>query len=659
MIPRVAVGVLAGVMSLNAALAQDELPFLHPLFTDHMVLQRGMEVPVWGWTEPGQDVTVRVDDRNAKATADATGKWMVKIGPLAVGAARTMSVTGPQQVILQDVLVGDVWLCSGQSNMEMGLTGVINALEELTKANHPQLRLFTVPKAIAAVPRQTLSAQWDVCTPETAGKNGGFSAVAYCFGRDLQKEINVPIGLIHTSWGGTFAEAWTSAEALSRMSDFNAAIEAVQTSPPIDLVTAIAEWWQKNDPGSVTAGGWSDPRADMSEWKTMAMPNLWEQAGLPDFDGIVWFGRDFDLPSEWEARDLFLHLGTIDDRDTTFVNGVKVGEANEWNAERHYAVSHAMLKPGRNTIRVRVLDTGGGGGFGGTPEGMRIEAAGMPALVPLSLAGEWLYRVSTPTTQLPAVPQSIANNPNIVTVLYNGMIAPLVPFGVKGAIWYQGESNVGRARQYQTLLPTMITDWRKRFQSGDFPFLIVELANYLQPKAEPGEDLWAELREAQMITAQKVPNVGIASAIDIGDAVDIHPKNKQEVGRRLSLAARAIAYGETLVSSGPLYRSMAMEGHTIRLRFDHVGGGLKAKNDAPLRGFSIAGEDEKFVWAEARIDGDTVVVSSAQVEKPQAVRYAWESNPTASLYNAEGLPASPFRTDRPIWADAEFPRHWK
>jgi sialate O-acetylesterase len=412
---------------------------------------------------------------------------------------------------------------------------------------------------------------------------------------------------------------------------------------PADIDKLMTAWWAKNDPGSAAMPGWADPALDMSGWKTMRLPQAWEAVALPDYDGVVWFRRTFELPDAWIGHDLMLYLGPIDDRDTTFVNGVRVGAMNQWDAPRNYLVSAKLLKPGTNTIAIRVLDTGGAGGLNGTPEQLKIEPSdggGTPVL----LAGDWLYRPSAALAKVEA-PPGFPNDLSLVVARYNGMIAPLLPFAIKGAIWYQGESNVGRAEQYKKLLPLLIRDWRARFNVGDFPFLIVQLADYLDRRETPSDSEWARLREAQLYVSQTVPRSGLAVTIDIGDAKDIHPKNKQDVGRRLALAALAVAYGQQNESSGPVYRSMKVEGDAIRLTFDHTDGGLVAKDNDCLKGFAIAGADRKFVWADAVIKGKGVVVSSAQVKNPVAVRYGWADNPACNLYNKAGLPASPFRTD--------------
>ncbi len=653
--PRAVASILALsalALLLPVARADDPKPFLHPLFSDHAVLQRGVPVPVWGWTEPGKAVKVALAGKTAEATADAGGRWEAKLATLEAGGPFDLEVSGPQAVTVKDVLVGDVWICSGQSNMQWPVTLTDNAQAEIAGADFPKMRLFTVPNVPSFVPVTHVQSAWTTCSPQTVG---GFSAVGFYFGRHLHRELGVPVGLINTSWGGTIAEAWTSAEALAAMPDFAKNLEEVaerraKLGQQQDLDQEMAAWWAKNDAGSKDGTGWADPAFDAAAWKTMDLPRNWEQAGLPDFDGIVWFRKEVDLPAAWAGREATLSLGPVDDRDTTWVNGTRVGGLDEWNRPRDYKVPAGTLKAGKNIIAVRVLDTGGGGGVHGQPGQMRLTASGAGAPEPVSLAGPWAFRDSAPLGQCTPAPQRLDGNPNVVTVLYNGMIAPLLPFAIRGAIWYQGESNAGRPEQYRTLLPTMIKDWRARFGVGDFPFLVVSLANFMNRDAQPTDGGWALLREAQSLTARNDPKVGLAVTIDIGDDADIHPRNKQDVGKRLALQALAIGYGKDLVPSGPVYKSMTVKDGKARLRFDHVGSGLVAKGGGRLTGFAIAGEDMKFVWAEAAIEGNEVVVSSTDVPKPAAVRYAWANNPACNLCNKEGLPADPFRTDGPLAA---------
>ena len=549
-----------------------------------------------------------------------------------------------------DILVGDVWLASGQSNMEWPLRQADNSEREIADANHPRIRFLDVKNAVAFAPQMDFDSDgWRICSPQT---NGGFSAVAYFFGRDLQKQYNVPVGLISTEWGGTLAEAWTSGNALKAFPEFGAKV-AELTASGGDISRVQAEHhakmdaWQKSaaskDRGYLPNGKtWADPAFEATGWATMKVPGHWEQnKALSDFDGTVWFRKEITLSSDQAGKPLTLALSQIDDRDTTWFNGVRVGSTDGYNKPRAYTVPASLVKAGRNVIAVRVEDTGGGGGFGGKPEAIYAEAGGQT----ISLAGDWPYQTAFDTRNRPKSP--FPGGPqNTPTALYNAMIAPLVPYAIKGVIWYQGESNASRAHQYRTLFPAMIQDWRSQWGT-DFPFLFVQLANYMPDKDQPDDYNWAELREAQTMTLA-VPKTGMAVAIDIGNPDDIHPRNKHDVGKRLALAARKVAYGDNqVVYSGPLYESMTTAGNQIRLKFKNVGGGLVLKDLSGeyLKGFAIAGADQKFVWARGELDGNTLVLRSEGVPKPVAVRYDWGNSPFPNLYNREGLPASPFRTD--------------
>ena len=643
---------LSVLVSPSAIRADEAKPFVNPLFTDNMVLQRGVADPVWGWTTPGQTVSVSFHGQTVRVVAGVDGKWTAKVGPFAAGGPYVMTVKGQETVTLSNILMGDVWICSGQSNMEFGIGNAVNAPAEIAAANYPNIRLFTVQKAIASSPRDLAVGSWQPCTPKTVSTGGwsGFSAVGYFFGRDLQKAINVPIGLIHTSWGGTPAQAWTSAEALNTMPDFQPAVVRIReaarlekSGASVDLIKA--QWYAKHDPG--TAAAWSAPTTDVSAWKTMSLPQLFQDAGIPEIanvNGIIWFRRSFDLPAGDSGKEAVLHL-LVDDNDTTWINGTQVGATESYNQPRAYKIAVGLLKPTGNVIVVRVLDTGGKGGIYGDAAKLTLE---VPGGTELSLSGSWSYKLAALLPANDPYPQIGGTDQNAPTVLYNGMISPLIPFGVKGAIWYQGESNAGSGKQYQTLLPTMITDWRRRFGVGEFPFMVVQLANYQNLQTQPEESDWAELREAQLLTSQKLPKTGLAVAIDVGEANDIHPKNKQDVGHRLALSAEAIAYGLPVEYSGPQYTGLKTEGSSLRLTFSHLGGGLATKDGGKVTGFTVAGADHKYVWADARIDGETIVVSAPSVPAPTAVRYAWATNPICNLINKAGLPASPFRTDMPV-----------
>lgn len=628
------------------ASASDALPLLHPLFSDHAVLQRDRPVPVWGWADPGTRVTIHFADQTKLATAAADGTWTCTLNALkASTVARTLSVeTTPAGASAEakDLLVGDVWLCSGQSNMEMGIT-LCNEDDEIASAKPAGIRLLTVPHHTAYQPQKTMVADWKLCTPEALreGGWGGFSATAYFFGKKLHQELGVPIGLVHSSWGGTVAEAWTSAPSLgafpefqSQLQEVNAIASSKAADPQIEYLNA---WFKTHDPG--TAKGWHQPSIDTTTWRQVTLPGRWAHCGIPGYEGIVWATRDIDLPADWVDKPLVVQVGEISDNDTTWLNGVEIGRTNLFGAARRYQVPAGIAKAGKNTVTLRVTNAGGGGILADT-QPMCIYPAGHDD-VAISLSGPWSLQE---TAKKDDTGQPLVGNPNVSSVLYNGMIAPLEPAALAGAIWYQGEANASRAHQYQSLLPTLIRDWRRAFHRADLPFHIVSLANYKQAHDQPRDHPWAELREAQAMTAKSVPNCGLAITIDIGEANDIHPKNKREVGRRLALSALATTYGKSVVGSGPWFRAIDIENDRIRIHFDHSDGGLVLKG-ASNRSFAVAGSDRKFVWATPVIDGDSVIVSSPEVKHPVAVRYAWDTNPQACLYNGVGLPAVPFRSD--------------
>jgi len=584
---------------------------------------------------------------------------MFKMNSPAAGGPYEMTISGKNTLTIKNILAGEVWVCSGQSNMEFSVgamegwkSGVFDVKQEIASADYPKIRLFTVQKKVADTPQSDCVGNWQLCSPQTVG---GFSAVAYFFGRELHSNLNVPVGLIHTSWGGTPAEAWTSARVLKTLPDFKGAIEEIEQAranpEPLKkkYEQQMLDWQKKNDLSGPDGKGCTDVNYDDSGWEQMELPQYWEQAGLADFDGLVWFRKDIEIPQSWTGRELVLELGPIDDMDVTWANGIRVGgieTPGHWQTARQYKIAPTVIKAGRNVIAVRVLDTGGGGGIYGSAEQMKIRPAEAAGEAAISLAGRWRYKKGYDLKSIPPQPRPPlpVNNQNAPTALYNGMLAPLIPYSIQWAIWYQGESNAGQAYQYRRLFPAMIQNWRNDWNEGDFPFLFVQLANFMAAKPDPSDSAWAELREAQTMTLA-LPNTGMAVIIDIGDANDIHPKNKQDVGKRLALWALAKTYGKKLVYSGPIYKSMRIEGHNIILRFDHVGGGLVAMGGEPLKGFAITGADRKFVWADARIDGQTVVVTSNKIPEPVAVRYGWADNPVCNLYNKEGLPATPFRTD--------------
>jgi sialate O-acetylesterase len=633
---------------------------LPALIGDNMVIQQGVKACVWGWAEQGEPVSVTMEGQSVMDTADTEGRWKVRIGPFPEGGPYELTISGKNTIILKNVLVGEVWVASGQSNMAWQMRNAVNGEEEVSRANYPQIRLFTVAQATSLSPKEDVEGRWVVCTPEVAGY---FSAVAYFFGRELHQTLKVPVGLIHSSWGGTPAEAWTSRETLASDTEIKSILDSLNRALKIlpeaqsRYKKTRAKWEENNylqDPGNKGLKlGYASYDCSEEGWQGMNLPRGWESSGLP-IDGAVWFRTVVDIPEFWAGKELTLRLGSIDDFDITYFNGVKVGETgnetpNYWTVPRKYTIPGSHVRAGRNVIAVRVFDHYGSGGFTGFPADMALS---LPGSDPIPLAGKWLYKVELGVEPVkvdystaPSAPFG-GGNPNTPTVLYNAMIAPLTPYTICGVIWYQGESNVDRALQYQKLFPMMIRNWRAAWGVGDFPFLYVQLANYLEKKTAPGESGWAELREAQLKTLDE-PETGMAVIIDIGEADDIHPKNKQDVGHRLALWAMAKTYGHDIEYSGPIYQSIVIEGNKVRIRFSHAQG-LHTSDSGKVKGFSIAGADGKFIWADANIEGNEVVVWSDSVTQPAAVRYGWADNPDVNLYNGAGLPASPFRTDNSV-----------
>jgi sialate O-acetylesterase len=615
---------------------------LSPLFSNNMVLQQQSETPVWGESKPNQKVTIIPSWNNKEyiVTANEQGLWKTAIAtPVAGGPySITVSTSKKDKIFIQNVLIGEVWLCSGQSNMEMRVRESGNFENEQAGADFPQIRMLTVEKTTSIHPSSQLNAKeaWQICTPATVGE---FSAAAYFFGRNIHQSRQVPVGLINTSWGGTLAEAWTSAESLSQMPYFETSVAAIRELPESrdEQDKIFKQQWDK----WLSELNQLDPvfQKKANLWQPFTVPGLVQEQKISLQNGIFWFRKEIDIPADWAGQPLTLSLGVVDDDDFTYFNGVAIGNMEGWMSRRNYTVPASLVKAGKATISVRVLDTGGLGGFLGEKTDYYVQSSKGK----IALAGAWEVQLALSLTDFPAVPKRINGEPNHPSVLYNAMIYPIVPYKIKGAIWYQGEANTGRAIQYRELLPLMITDWRKSFGS-DFPFYIVQLANYTALQTEPVESTWAELREAQYLTTH-LDNTGIATIIDIGEANDIHPKNKQDVGNRLAFAARAKTYNEKIPYSGPVYDSYRIIDHQIRIKFQHTEGGLKTANNEVLQGFTIAGLDHRFRWAEAVIDGNEIVVSHPDIAFPVAVRYAWADNPICNLYNGTGLPAVPFRTD--------------
>jgi sialate O-acetylesterase len=610
------------------------------IFSSNMVLQKGIENTIWGWADKNETVSILLNGKTVKAKPAKDGKWMAKLPAMEYGGPYTMTLRGKNTIELTNVMIGEVWICSGQSNMEFAVNNTKNAAEEIANANYPNIRFFTVPKKVSQQPVADVeNGEWSVCSPKTVP---GFSAVGFFFGRKINQDLNVAIGLIHTSWGGTDVETWISGETMKNDPDLAGRWNELQkvdlsnyeASVKEKVKTLLGEFPTKDNG---LQSGFIQPGFDDSSWKTIQAPRLWEEQGYTGIDGIAWYRKSFILTKEQASADLLLSLGKIDDSDICWVNGNEVGKTLAYNSDRNYNVPVSALKEGKNVIAIKVTDTGGGGGIYGTPDDLFVRSGSTK----ISLAGDWKIKFTEVST-------NISTGPNeYPTLLYNGMINPILPYGIRGAIWYQGENNASRAKQYRRLFPGLITDWRNKWQLGDFPFIWVQLANFMAPVDQPSESQWAELREAQSMTL-KLPNTGMASAIDIGEGNDIHPKNKQDVGIRLALNALKMTYGKDIVYTGPTYESMKVNGRQVTVNFNHTGTGLKVKSKyGYINGFSIAGSDKKFHWAKASLMNDnSVVLYSDAVALPVAVRYGWADNPDdLNLYNSGKLPANPFRTD--------------
>lgn len=620
-----------------------QLPFISPMFGDNMVLQRGKTNTFWGWTRPGETVRVELAGQTATGVAGSDGRWQAELLPPVSTGSLSLQVTGSRKITFTNILVGDVWICGGQSNMEFPLSRARNGETEVRAASHPNLRLFTVKQQPGYAPASVVQGAWKVCTPQTVTEDGGVSAAGYFFARKIQGETNIPIGLIKDCWGGTPAESWTSAGTLRSFKDFDAQLAEVgrlNSRGGPQYGNFIAHWYDEYDAGQ-KENAWAAPGLDDGDWKPVTIPGGFRELGVPEAPALCYFRKTVVLPEPLPAGSARILLGVVERMDTTQINGKWVGASAWVENPRAYSIGNGILKPGTNVITVRVLKTRPDGGFKSRPGELKL-VLGDKTEIPL--AGEWKGKVSVDARPPHPLPLGFENWPTMPSVLYNGMIAPVAPLAISGVIWYQGEANVGRAAQYRKLLPAMIADWRKTFDQGDFPFYIVSLAAFMKHKDAPGDDGWAELREAQAVTAATVTNSGLAIAIDVGNASDIHPTDKKEVGERLALCALANHYGQDTPCSGPVFDHAEKISGALKLCFKHTEGGLVVKGDR-LGEFSVAGANGKWFWADAKIEGDAVIVSSPDVPHPQNARYAWQSNPTATLFNGAGLPAVPFRTD--------------
>lgn len=644
---------------------------LAALFGDNAVLQRDRAVPVWGWCAPFRRVRATLGDGSAETRSGADGKFLLRFPPMPSAVRLTLQVTeleSGETATAQNIALGEVWLASGQSNMEFKVSSLADGGAELRRrADAGELdavRMLTVPRNALLTPARDVDAAWQTASAATIDD---WSAVALFFAKKLADELAVPVGVLASSWGGTIAEAWTSGETLARNPDIARAYSEYL------LRTGSTEYWDSLSPeeleipmrnfetalfthlppepeNSGFSAGWAESAYDDSNWDRTALPAQWKEFDL-NTNGTVWFRRKVEIPAEWAGRELILTLGAVDKHDITYFDGVEVGRTGSgydtscWDVCRVYRIPSELVRPGLRVIAVRDYSFAYDGGLTGPASGMKLAPADAER-EKISIAGEWSYKIETDLG--PAFPHLSGMGlccPNSFSILFDNMIRPLVPAALRGVIWYQGESNAIRFHQYERLMRDLIADWRFHFAQGDIPFLQVLLAGYRTAMDYDPNSEWAPIREAQSRAAAATGNL-VASAVDAGDAADIHPKDKQTVGERLAATALMQAYGGKEEGSGPVFRSQTRSGDALLLSFDHAAGGLIAPDGRP-HGFWIAGNDRVFKPAEAVIAGVKVAVSSPQVPEPVAVRYGWSDNPrSADLRNSAGLPALPFRTDK-------------
>jgi sialate O-acetylesterase len=615
------------------------------LISDGMVLQRDARVKLWGWAADYEKISVVFIDSVYHTSANDKGEWTIVLSGLRPGGPFTMTVNASNSITVEDIMIGDVWICSGQSNMEIPMKRVSPVYEtEIAKSGNPYIRHFAVPqKYNFNTPEDDLdSGKWQTANPKNVLS---FSAVAYFFGAELYEKYRVPVGLINASLGGSPAESWLSEDAIrdfpihyqeaQRFKD-PTVIKQIENQDKVRIEAWYGQLRQRDEGYRNPLKPWYDPDLDAADWTSMNVPGYWASTGLGAVNGVVWFRKEVDVPESMAGQQAKLILGRIVDADSVFINGLFVGATGYQYPPRRYDIPPNLLREGQNTIVVRVISNVGKGGFV-LDKPYELVSGGQT----IDLKGDWQYRLGA--TMEPLASQTFIRWKPVG--LFNAMISPLLNYSVKGAIWYQGESNAERPLEYRELFPALIRDWRNKWNEGDFPFLFVQLHNFMEAKDQPSESNWALLREAQLKTLS-LPRTGMAVTIDIGEWNDVHPLNKKDVGKRLALAAQKVAYGDNkIVHSGPIYQSMKIEANKIVITFTNTGSGLVTEGGDP-KCFAIAGIDKHFVWAKAKIENNKVVVWSEEVLYPVAARYAWADNPEgANLYNAEGLPASPFRTD--------------
>lgn len=604
---------------------------LHPLLSDHAVFQRGKPILISGSAAPGTNVTVLFAGETQRVTSAENGSWSVVFAARESGGGFELSVDGEgRQLLRKNLLIGEVWLCSGQSNMEWTLAMTPGIEEDIAAADDPEIRVFTVMRTPVASPAAEPDGAWEIASPVRAG---GFSAVAWFFARRLRAKLGCPVGLIVPAFGGTQIACWLPQEVMNSRPEYASLVESQAETAEEELLPHVDEG------RSQESAGWET--CDTASWETLEVPGMWQQQGW-QLNGAVWYRRTVELPAEWRGKELILRFGACDDFDDTYVNGERVGGMGTdcptaYGTKRLYPVSSTLSAGGTLVIAVRVFDQWG---FGGIANGASLHLADTPE-TSISLEGPWKAKIEK------AFPLRTSAKPIPPVVLYNGMIHPLLCAAVRGFLWYQGESDVSRAALYRILLPDLISTWRKLWKDPLLPFGIVQLANHKARTTEPGDSEWAELRDAELLTAQTVPATGLAVTIETGEADNIHPRLKKPVGERLASWALAEVYGLAKEPwHSPLLADHWVEGDAVFIRFVHVGEGLRRRESRPLSAFQIAASDRAWRWADAEIVApDIVRVRAAGVGQPVAVRYGWQDNPDCVLENSAGLPASPFRTD--------------
>jgi sialate O-acetylesterase len=614
------------------------LTLLYTTFQDHAVLQRNKPIPVWGRTAPGAEVEVSFADQTATATADAAGQWKSELKPMTAGGPYVLaakSSNGDSQMV-KDVMIGDVYLCSGQSNMELPLRLATNYDSEMRGATNSMIRLFHVQRFTSPAPRATFGADasWAVTTPDNVKD---FSATCYYFGRELQPAAGVALGLIEDAWGGSAIQAWISNEKLASLGGYGETLDIVKTyaatpkAGDLKYRALVHSWFAANDPA--LKAGWADPAFDDTGWDALVATGGYRPwPKLATFNGVVWLRKTIELTEDEAAGAATLNLGQVSDIDLTFVNGVEVGAGEGYDVARAYAVPAGTLHAGKNVIVVAVKM---GGAFLDPADKMNLKLASGTAK---PLAGPWKFKTSA-NEPLPAIAHQPWLNQFGVSTLYNGMILPLGPTAIRGIVWYQGETDAGQPAEYRRLLKALIEDWRGRF-GADTPFFAVQLPGFGAPRLAPGQSNWAELRESQRITTAAMPDAGLAVTTDLGVSDNIHPQMKQEVGRRLALLAKKMVYALPIEGMSPSPASATRQGKTVTVRFDHVGAGLTAREWDKAIGFSVCSEDRSCQWTDGIVAKDTVTLAAPA--KAKFVRFCWSDSPLCNLYSAEGLPAVPF-----------------